>query len=144
MNSKQECIAKAYGEYWDKFKLLVDENGAISNKDFSFIDAEDIMEIFCYYHIGFNGETVGVEKWIPLSLAGIENNNGWIKIESEESLPTKEGKYIWGRLHKESEYGPEWFEQFKETTKEGIIKAYKFYIRVTHYKEVFDHEPPLH
>lgn len=135
MNSKQECISKAYGKYWEELKDCVDENGwhNIHKAKIKFKD---------YYYVQ-EFENKG-NYYRPKSLQGIENNRGWIKIESEESLPTKEGKYIWGRLHKESEYGPEWFEKFKETTKEGIIKAYKFYIGVTHYKEVFEHEPPLH
>jgi hypothetical protein len=33
-------------------------------------------------------------NWRPKSLDGIENNNGWIKIESKDDLP-KKGKY-WG------------------------------------------------
>jgi len=32
-------------------------------------------------------------KWRPKSLKGIENNNGWIKIESEADLPKESGFY---------------------------------------------------
>lgn len=38
----------------------------------------------------------GSSKWRPKSLQGIENNNGWIKIESENDLPKEKCK-IWVR-----------------------------------------------
>jgi len=31
------------------------------------------------------------ERWRPLSLTGIETNNGWTKIESEDDLPKESG-----------------------------------------------------
>ena len=37
--------------------------------------------------IDYEIEHYGVGKFRPKLLQGIENNNGWIKIESEESLP---------------------------------------------------------
>ena len=35
----------------------------------------------------------GFAKFRPKSLRGIENNNGWIKIESEDDLPKEDGFY---------------------------------------------------
>ena len=39
--------------------------------------------------IDYEIEYDGVGKFRPKSLQGIENNNGWIKIESEEDLPER-------------------------------------------------------
>ena len=84
LEAKQEAIKKAYGEYWEAVKDFVDENGWI---DF----LEDIQRIMYFFHDSDNIE-VFKSTWRPKSLQGIENNNGWIKIESEDDLP-KEGMH---------------------------------------------------
>ena len=74
LEAKQEAIKKAYGEYyihadingWIRFGMYVPTDLGIENYD-------DID--------GF---------WRCKSLQGIENNKGWIRIESEADLP-KEG-----------------------------------------------------
>lgn len=91
---KQTAIEAAYGEYWNDVKDFVDENGWCTachsvrreiNKDFT--------------------ELKSWEKWQPESLKGIETNNGWIRIESKEDLPTPKGKEdVWvlnelGEIH---------------------------------------------
>ena len=75
--TKQETIAKAYGEHWETVRDYVDENGWN-----------------CYYSVDEIDHDIFESKWSgdnfrsrPKSLAGIENNNGWIKIESEADLP---------------------------------------------------------
>ena len=40
--------------------------------------------------IDYDIDMSGVGKFRPKSLNGIENNNGWIKIESEKDLPKEE------------------------------------------------------
>ena len=82
LEAKQEAIKKAYGEYWEAVKDFVDENGWI---DF----LEDIQRIMYFFNDSDNIE-VFKSTWRPKSLQAIENNNGWIKIESEADLP-KEG-----------------------------------------------------
>lgn len=80
MNSKQECIAKAYGNY----DFGQDKNGWSSldhvseETDLSLFDAKNGMD---------NDTGIGFVLVRPKSLQGIENNNGWIKIESEDDLP---------------------------------------------------------
>ena len=41
--------------------------------------------------IDYDIDMSGVGKFRPKSLQGIENNNGWIKIESEKDLPKEKG-----------------------------------------------------
>jgi len=80
--AKQQAIINAYGEFWEKVKDFVDEDG--------WIKFSDDKEIIRYeYHSDGNimCNPLDINKWRPKQLAGIENNNGWIKIESEADLP---------------------------------------------------------
>ena len=79
LEAKQEAIKKAYGEYF----IHADINGWIKFGMYcpSDLGIEDYDEIV---------DTIGI--WRCKSLQGIENNNGWIKIESEADLP-KEGMH---------------------------------------------------
>lgn len=81
MKSKQEVIQEAYGEYWDGLSgaakvCALSNNGIIS----PLISGCGIIprDFITYNDMGFR----------PRSLKGIENNNGWIRIESEADLPT--------------------------------------------------------
>lgn len=88
---KQEAIKKAYGEYWDKVKDYDYDNGWLSTKIISPIDLE-----YSWNDIETKECSINVENVLfrPKSLQGIENNNGWIRIESENDLP-KEKCRIW-------------------------------------------------
>ena len=78
LEAKQEAIKKAYGENyihadingWIRFGMYVPTDLGIENYD-------DID--------GF---------WRCKSLQGIENNKGWIRIESKDDLPKEEGNYF--------------------------------------------------
>ena len=79
LEAKQEAIKKAYGEYY----IHADINGWIKYgmycpSDFGIEDYDEL-------------DTIGI--WRCKSLKGIENNNGWTRIESEADLP-KEGNYF--------------------------------------------------
>ncbi|MDV3636742.1 hypothetical protein CMU84_16450 [Elizabethkingia anophelis] len=71
---KEKAIKAAYGEYWDKVKDYVDEDGWCNA--FFGIAARD-----------FDDTESKREAWRPKSLSGIETNNSWTRIESEEDLP---------------------------------------------------------
>lgn len=80
MKTKEEIIREAYGEHYDKFKDSIDENGWTEDTIYYFL--------VCEWH---------PDKWgkaRPKSLEGIENNNGWKRIESEEDLPNEDGLYF--------------------------------------------------
>lgn len=47
-----------------------------------------------YQYVDLLKLTNHVHSIRPKSLQGIENNNGWIKIESEDDLPKKSGLYF--------------------------------------------------
>jgi hypothetical protein len=66
-NEKKEAIEKAYGEYWDKVKDYIDENGFVESEHFPHgkIDAD-----FGVYY----GELASDFYIRPKSLKGIEDN----------------------------------------------------------------------
>lgn len=99
--TKQEKIQEAYGEYWSDMYMYVNKNGWIPRNinigtavEKEFIEFEKIsIDFECKLFGGkkFNDDTV--EYMRPKSLSGIENNNEWIKIESEADLPKEKGNY---------------------------------------------------
>jgi hypothetical protein len=87
--AKQQAIKNAYGEYWELVKNHVDSNGFlkygdIRNETIGLKDSE--IEITDY---NFN---IDFEVWRPKQLQGIESNNKWIRIESENDLPKDDCK----------------------------------------------------
>ena len=124
LKAKQEAIKKAYGEYWENVKDYVDNDGWIDNSipKFTFgqlknLDLEYKNDVF----------------FRPKSLQGIENNNGWIKIENEADLP-KENTWcfiiskIAGITHGEF-----------------LIKNKDFWLTdATHYQPIEKPKPPIY
>lgn len=80
--TKEEKIKEAYGKYWELVKDLVRPDGSLSEA----VWMGSGMEMIPYqdYSTGYLR---------PLSLVGIEDNNGWIKIESESDLPKEKFNY---------------------------------------------------
>lgn len=89
MKTKEQLIKEAYGEYFDKIKDYVDENGLLDKQVFSNhkgISYEDISNKIYFIHYG--------NFCRPKSLQGIEDNNGWIRIFSKCDLPATNKKSI--------------------------------------------------
>ena len=127
--AKQEAIKKAYSEYWEKVKDYVYNDGWIDNSipKFRFgqlknLDLEYKNDVF----------------FRPKSLQGIENNNGWIKIESEKDLPKVSGLYF----GKDYEFGTDMmyfdFETKKWEDSNGYLQ------NVTHYQPIEKPKPPIY
>ena len=77
--TKSEAIKAAYGEYWDKVKDYIDDDGWFNNIEHDFYFSEwGNSSIVLEYEGSFCR---------PKSLSGIETNNSWTRIESEEDLP---------------------------------------------------------
>lgn len=70
----------------------------------------------------------------PKSLQGIEDNNGWIKIESEDDLP-KEGDLFW--VMKKG-YNYPLFEPMYHDDGEYWLQWY------THYQPILKPKPPIY
>jgi len=88
MTPKEQAIKNAYGAYWDKVKYHVNPRGWCNFKSLfgeagnstGKLDGIELEVLNNYHstHCYFNR---------PKSLSGIENNNGWNKIEDEGYLP---------------------------------------------------------
>jgi len=132
MMTKQDKIREAYGIHWEEVKDQVDENGWLDGKG---------------NHKGLVGLTMKVydpydSKYCywkrPVSLSGIENNNGWIKIESKQDLPSKKGLYmvcinnnpIIGIIENTT-----FIKHLYECPEQGIL---------THFKEHFPEKHPIY
>lgn len=72
----------------------------------------------------------------PKSLKGIETNNGWIKIESENDLPKEEGNYM--IFHNQDNM------QTSETFSKNIVHKLFEYNSITHYKPIQKPKPPIY
>jgi len=116
--TKKERIQEEYG---NDFSILQPNENGWSTKILMCQDIDyDKYEI---YDVGY-----GMYMVRPKSLQGIENNNGWIKIESEDDLPD-EIVGLWevvidGKL------------KFIELLKDNKERLYKDFLRdkITHYK----------
>jgi len=75
--TKEEKIQEAYGEYWEKLKFCIDENGW-------FNQITKWQSLDNYFH----KDTIEGKSYLqrPKSLQGIENNNGWEDIQKAELI----------------------------------------------------------
>jgi len=129
--TKEEKIKEAYGEYWT---VDIDLNGWVSSKSQTYVSA--------YHGLKCEKETKienDIYFWRPKSLQGIENNNGWVKIESEDDLPKsvnimyRVGMFLNdGRFHQN--------RNLYNHTK--ALEA--LYCNYTHYQPVTENDPPLY
>ncbi len=127
--TKEEKIKEAWGNYYPTFKENIDSDGWL---DSAWLDD---MELEYCVKDGYDRYGTKSSFIRPISLLDIENNNGWIKIESEEDLPKKDGKYLTHRAN-------------------GIITEEYFHIKyryawqkfysVTHYQPIEKPKPPIY
>ena len=128
--TKEEKIKEAYGRHWNKIKDTASKyNGWITNwfyVDCGIFDCE--MKIFG-----------GSPFYRPNSLQGIDNNNGWIKIESELDLPKEEGQYYTISKSNQTNILSDYFfrEEYK-SDKNWWIK------NITHYQPIIKPLPPIY
>jgi len=137
MKTKEQVIKESYGEYWEELKELISDNGWVSFFD----DKTRIRDIF------HSQENISVSpnynnNWRPKSLQGIENNKGWIKIESEEDLPKKAGNYKIvksGKIEQATFIGNNrWFCDGRDFPNQTANHG------ITHWKNIEIEELPIH
>lgn len=139
--TKQEKIKEVYGLYWKDYGHLTDENGFIYQSDLFYPDTEMKKE-------GVEIEVISVEqkhkwsnvKWRPKSLSGIEDNNGWVKIESEHDLP-KEVGIFWVNDSRYGGIGQAEWRSGKFVTRFNNIYQME---DITHYKPIVKPNPPIY
>jgi hypothetical protein len=103
---------------------------------------EAIKKAYLEVGIPFNEKVLYDSGWLkikpsqysrPKSLSGIENNNGWINIESGEDLP-KDGQY-WTISSNDGQM----------TTNRIWSKQWNFNHRyISHYQPIIKPEPPIY
>lgn len=140
MNSKQQAIEKAYGENYKK--CTPDGNGWVIKKMISSHENNNMG----YENFGYKDSELEIDfrvsflyRWRPKSLQGIETNNYWIKILSDDDLPTEKGVYY--ICHKD----------FNLETAEFDVEVQRWYATTeqirrfpTHYQKVVLPNPPIY
>jgi hypothetical protein len=141
--TKEEKIKEAWGEYWGLFnyntqKRILESNGSVDyfllskeEKEDTEVLIGDIRKLEC------TKTDEGTARYFrPKSLKGIENNNGWNKIESEDDLPTDTEVKYWGAN--------------QNGVFEGIIFPFESISikyknkTLTHYQPIQEPKPPLY
>lgn len=126
--TKEEKIKEAWGKAYDEVKHLLTENGYIWSVDLAHICLD-----LSLYNLDLNYNDTGCR---PKSLKGIENNNGWIKIENEEDLPKEDCNVF--ILHKT--YGII-TDKYKSVKKDF---HYNYKKNITHYQPIEKPKPPIY
>ncbi len=96
------------------------------------------------YHYSFINVPQDAQKrfgeWRPKSLSGLEDNNGWISINSEKDLPKHENeKYHGGRFLDNGEF----IELSYRMDLKQTIEHFKFGT-ITHFQKSKDLQPPIY
>ena len=123
--TKRKAIKQAYGKFWDILKFYVDEDGWVW-KERAFLDYtyDEISKHIEFEHI----ESEDVCR--PKSLSGIENNQGWIKLEGKPN---------------EIEYdGDVWIINKNGGIEINLNHEYLELGYATHYQPIIKPKPPIY
>lgn len=146
--TKQDVIKQAYqdaGVDWDKYSARIDiatgwmDFGYCCNGSSDVKDELDLMSVNIdnghYYNSDHYGE--GLAMWRPKSLAGIEDNNGWNRID-EVGLPKEDDgtKYNAGILE-----GGKFIKQETNVFYSRLESLRKYF---THYQPINKPSKPLY
>lgn len=90
--TKEVKIKEAYGENWDQVKQFADENGWIKDAWIyhgvsNGISYDGLILPLESSDVQFKQYNSSDSTWRLKILIGIENNNGWTKIENDSDLP---------------------------------------------------------
>lgn len=137
---KEEVIQKAYGKYYNKCKNAnIDQDGWTCSSALRISTNEVGTVIPCDCEVRTSTWISTSTTWYrPISLRGIENNNGWIKIESENDLPKDEREgYETGKFEDNEFY----IDQFRVSA--SRVKNLWGWGKITHFKPV-DRTKPIY
>lgn len=131
--TKEEKIKEAYCKLDMPFNenTLLNQNGWTKIKPLQYSSKYDDLDLLKL--------TNSVHSIRPKSLQGIETNNGWIKIESEDDLPKHKGDYFVYTRNKEIEtvYADGDISLMEHTSKSWIRNF-------THYQPIEKPKPPIY
>lgn len=148
MKSKEEVIKDAWigaigEEKFNKSKLSIDKNGWVNSKEVVFLYNEKHPFLNEDFHQSLPKRmSLETQYYVrPNSLNGIDDNFGWISINSESDLPSENGTF-WIL---DKELGIKSGEWRKAPNEVEHKKACEFWIkRATHYQPINKPLPPLH
>lgn len=128
MDARQKAIQEVYGKHYKQNKINI----------LGWFEAVDPKTDKPEQN-GFKLEDVDVLsslKWRPKSLRGIEDNNGWIKIESESDLP-KDDSVLYDLSN---------IEDKMYLIAENLYRLIDFYKTgtITHYAVHAQRKPPIY
>ncbi len=130
--TKREAIEQAYGKFWDIVKNHIDKNGWFVLHDIK--NGEEANDLLTSVPMCCDKKITLGDKVLPRVLDGIENNRGWIKIESEDDLPKESGEYF----------------TIYENDKDCFVNSFydnswNFNLyKITHYQPITKPEPPIY
>lgn len=139
MKTKEEVIKEAWGDLYS-LGVGIDENGwlrgdYLENKTKDILKTKDCIEVKrrAMHDLGFYDSSIEIFR--PKSLKSIENNNGWIRINSEEDLP-KNGNY-WVIYNDDT---------ISDCVKENeLFEDDEYWLKnITHYQPINKPQPPLY
>lgn len=88
--TKEAVIISAYGAHWEIMKDYINDSGWCSRK----VIGHGVTSGFTYEDAGFTIGDIDIKfgdsgcfDWRPKTLRGIEDNNGWTKVSSQDDLP---------------------------------------------------------
>lgn len=129
--TKEEKIKEAYGDNWELVKDKVNKDGWIKDREFIF---SDFVKGTVWQTTDHDDEWYDTRR--PMQLKGIEDNNGWVKIESQ--LQLMELKFnVYYKLY-DNKAKLEWIAKKPNT---GIFPNHQY---ITHFKKVLEDNPPIY
>lgn len=128
---KKEAIRKAYGEYWETYKDIVDDNGWFANR----FTGNDIPNKQLDFRTENNDKQHPFRFRIK-GLQGIENNNGWQMVE-DGFPPENSGLYF---VYDGKDIGI----ARMSTILFRCLLANEVYSDVTHYQPIAKPNPPIY
>jgi len=138
--TKLEVIEKAYGEVG----LPLNENTSL---DSGWTKIKPGQYSSKYDKVDLLKTNSKIHRIRPKSLSGIENNNGWIKIESEADLPKEIDKWKLFRMAELKLNGDFEIYGFSDATYGSTVVMHwknKFGRTPTHYRPVVEFSKPLY
>ena len=137
--TKEEKIKEAWGVYFEHLSEHATKH-ALENEGFCYVPACTLGLILRKYG----------EEWLetnkdlknrPKSLKGIETNNGWIKIESEDDLPKDENIVEFWVYDDEEIVSAKFMYESKRWYHDVNLNLRLF---PTHYQPIFKPKPPIY
>lgn len=142
MKTKEQVIKESWGSHYDIVKNKLDEFGWCQDDGHKLFDNHKIYDNDENFDFSFWGvwDSCEVKKYRPRSLRGIEDNNEWIKIKSEDDLPKEDCLcFIYDSFYKEIRT-----DDFYTSNGYFLKSKHIRHTRITHYQQILKPKPPIY